>query len=99
MRVSVVYALPDKQVLVELEVAPDTTVEAAVAKSGLSRQFPDIAARPLACAIYGRAVPITSVVASGDRIEILRPLLIDPKESRRQAAARSRTAAGSRKKR
>lgn len=97
VRVSVVYALPDRQVVVDIEVAAGATVEAVVAQSQLAQQFPDIAARPLACAIYGRAVSNSSVVRGGDRIEILRPLLIDPKESRRQAAARNRVAARSRK--
>lgn len=90
MRVSVVYALPERQVIAELDVAEGTTVAEVVAQSGLARQFPDIDAQPLACAIYGRAVTITSTVRKGDRIEILRPLLIDPKEGRRSRAASAR---------
>ena len=56
----------------------------------LLKRFPEIATRPLACAIFGRAVALARKVRPGDRVEILRPLLIDPKEQRRQAAARGR---------
>lgn len=92
IRVSVIYARPEQQVQVQLEVAPDATVAEIVARSGLAERFPEIGTRPLACAIYGRAVALTEPVRAGDRIEILRPLLMDPKESRRQAAARARSA-------
>jgi uncharacterized protein len=87
--VAVVYARPEQQVIVELEVPAGTSVADVVARSGLLERFPEISGRPLACAIYGRPVPLASEVRASDRIEILRPLLIDPKESRRQAAGRA----------
>lgn len=90
VRVCVIYAMPERQVIVELEVPEGTSVADTVARAGLARRFPQIASRPLACAIHGRAVALTASVRGGDRIEILRPLLIDPKENRRQAAARAR---------
>jgi putative ubiquitin-RnfH superfamily antitoxin RatB of RatAB toxin-antitoxin module len=89
--VSVVYALPERQVTVELRVPPGTSVADAVASSGLTRRFAEITTRPLACAIYGRVVALTQELCAGDRVEILRPLLVDPKEQRRQAAVRART--------
>jgi putative ubiquitin-RnfH superfamily antitoxin RatB of RatAB toxin-antitoxin module len=88
MRVWVVYALPDRQAVEELELPESATVAEAVARSGLLQRFPEIGARPLACAIFGRAVADSQVLRAGDRAEILRPLLVDPKESRRRAAAR-----------
>lgn len=93
IRISVVYALADRQVSVNLVVALGTTVAAAVEHSGLVRRFPEIAALPLHYAIFSRVVNESARVAEGDRIEILRPLLIDPKENRRQAADRARKAA------
>lgn len=90
LRVRVVYALPDQQVEVTLQVNAGTTLTQAVTRSGLLQKFPDAAARPLNCAIFGRSVPLTYELRDGDRIEILRPLLIDPKQSRREAAARNR---------
>jgi putative ubiquitin-RnfH superfamily antitoxin RatB of RatAB toxin-antitoxin module len=91
MRVWVVYALPDRQALRELDLPESATVAEAVARSGLLEQFPEIGSRPLACAIFGRAVADSQVLRADDRVEILRPLQIDPKESRRRAAARGRT--------
>ena len=93
LRIRVVYALPDHQATVDLQLPPGTSLNEAVARSGLLEKFPEAAARPLSCAIFGRAVPLTYELRDGDRIEILRPLLIDPKQSRREAAQRSRAEA------
>jgi hypothetical protein len=90
LHVRVVYALPEQQLGVPLDVAPGTCAAEAIARSGLLEKFPEAASRPLACAVFGRAVPLTYELRDGDRIEILRPLLIDPKQSRREAAARNR---------
>jgi uncharacterized protein len=91
MRVWVVYALPDRQMLRELELPESATVAEAVARSGLLEQFPEIGSRPPAYAIFGRAVTDSQALRADDRVEILRPLQVDPKESRRRAAARART--------
>jgi uncharacterized protein len=90
VHISVVYALAQRQVIVELDVPQGTTVADAVARSGLVLSFPQIESKQLACAIHGRAASLTAIVRAGDRIEILRPLLIDPKEQRRQAAAQAK---------
>lgn len=90
LRIRVIYALPDHQATVDLQLPPGTSLTEAVTRSGLLQKFPEAAARPLNCAIFGRAVPLTYELHDGDRIEILRPLLIDPKQSRREAAERSR---------
>ena len=92
LRVRVIYALPEQQISVDLQVPPGTTVAEAVTRSKLLERFPEAAARPLACAVFGRAVPTTYELREGDRVEILRPLLIDPKQSRREAAERTRAA-------
>ncbi len=88
--ISVVYALPDRQALVHLSVPVGTTVADAVRLSDLSTRFPELAAAPLNCAIYGRVVPLTRIVGAGDRVEVLRPLLIDPKASRRARSAQTK---------
>jgi uncharacterized protein len=90
MRVWVVYALPDRQSVQELELPESATVAEAVARSGLLQKFPEIAERPLAYALYGRVVADSHSLRADDRVEILRPLQADPKE-RRRAAARERT--------
>ena len=84
LAVSVVFALPERQHIAKLKVPAGATVEQAVQLSG----FEELAGKPVSCAIYGRPVALTQIVEEGDRIEILRPLRIDPKENRRQAAAK-----------
>jgi putative ubiquitin-RnfH superfamily antitoxin RatB of RatAB toxin-antitoxin module len=90
MRVWVVYALPEQQTVLELELPESATVADAVARSGLLQKYPEIGERPLACAIYGSAVADSHVLRADDRVAVLRPLQVDPKESRRRAAARGR---------
>jgi uncharacterized protein len=87
--VSVVYALPDRQTVINLNVSAKSTVADVIAASGLLPRFPEIDRSPK-CAIFGRPVPLTSVVSPGDRVEILRPLVVDPKEGRRRAAAQAK---------
>ena len=89
LRVRVVYALPERQVVVELTLDDQATVNDAVTKSGLPQRFPQIVA-PVCCAVFGRVVPLSQPLRDGDRVEILRPLQVDPKEQRRQAAVRTR---------
>lgn len=93
IEVTVVYALRDVQTVVRVVVASDATVLTALDASGLLQRFSEIGSAP-ACAIYGEAAQLCRKLRNGDRVEILRPLLIDPKEGRRRAAssqARSRT--------
>lgn len=90
VRVTVVYALAEQQSIVELQLPARSTVMDAVTQSGLLSRFPELAERALSCAIFGRVVTLSVPLHDGDRVEILRPLLIDPKEGRRRAAARAR---------
>lgn len=89
--VEVVYALADKQRLVRLSVPYGTTVRQAALMSGMAAHFPglDPAASPLG--IFGKAVakPDERVLEDGERVEIYRPLIADPKEVRKQRAAKA----------
>lgn len=87
--VSVVYALPDRQTVINLRVPAKFTVADVIAASGLLPRFPEIDRAPK-CAIFGRPVALTAGVSPGDRVEILRPLVVDPKEGRRRAAAQAK---------
>jgi putative ubiquitin-RnfH superfamily antitoxin RatB of RatAB toxin-antitoxin module len=91
IRVEVVYALPDRQRLVELEVPRGCTVREAVERSGLQHEFPEIGPEDNALGIFGRRCAPDQRLRDGDRVEIYRPLKADPKEVRRQLAARGRT--------
>lgn len=86
LRIEVTYALPKRQVVLSLEVAPGTTVHEAVLRSRIDRCFPglDMAASPVG--IFGRRVKRDAIVKDGDRIEIYRPLAADPKSARRKRA-------------
>jgi len=86
--VEVACALPARQRVVRLSLATGTTAREAVRASGLGAAFPDLDLERCQLGIYGRVVPDEHVLAEGDRVEIYRPLLADPREARRRAAAR-----------
>lgn len=86
MEVEVACALPDRQRIVKLRLQTGSTVEEAIQASGLLTEFPGINLTNGAVGIFGRAVPMTQRLQSGDRVEIYRPLLSDPKQLRRQRA-------------
>jgi len=88
--VEVVYALPGDQVVVELSVAPGTTAREAIVQSGIQARFPQIDASRQKLGIFGCAVTADTVLQKGDRVELYRPLIADPKEARRRRAARKR---------
>jgi putative ubiquitin-RnfH superfamily antitoxin RatB of RatAB toxin-antitoxin module len=82
--VEVVYALPGGAQCVQVSVPPGATVRDVLQKSGL---LPRVAG---SVGIHGRVVSPDTPVAGGDRVEIYRPLAVDPKEARRRRAARRR---------
>ncbi|MEO8134323.1 MAG: RnfH family protein [Betaproteobacteria bacterium] len=90
VRVEVAYALPERQTLLALDVPAGTTVEAAVALSGIRKLHPDIDLASQRIGIFGRFVAKERAVDAGDRIEIYRPLIADPKASRHARVARKR---------
>jgi uncharacterized protein len=83
--VEVAYATPKKQLIVEVRAAAGLTAGQAIALSGIRTHFPEIADEP-AIGIFSRKVPMDQVLRAGDRVEIYRPLLADPKEARRKKA-------------
>jgi putative ubiquitin-RnfH superfamily antitoxin RatB of RatAB toxin-antitoxin module len=87
IRVEVVYALPEKQFLVELEVNDTTSAIEAIRRSGLFKLFPELEQQDLEIGIYSKTVTPDAGLKDGDRVEIYRPLTIDPKEARRLRAA------------
>ena len=95
--IEVVYALADKQKLLRLQVPAGTTLREAAERSGMAVHFPglDLATCPLG--VFGKAVskPLERVLEEGERVEIYRPLLADPKEVRKQRAAKAAQAKAS----
>lgn len=90
IRVEVVYALPDRQYLQQVVLAPGSTIEQAIRASGILHQRSDIDLAKNKVGIFSRPARLSDTVSDGDRVEIYRPLLIDPKDLRRQRAERSK---------
>ncbi|MGX9783055.1 RnfH family protein [Janthinobacterium lividum] len=84
--VQVCHALPDGTFLRSLSVPAGTTIEQAVALSGLLREIPAIDLAVNMVGIYGKKKPLDTVLREHDRVEVYRPLQADPKEARRRRA-------------
>ena len=87
--VEVAYALPEKQYLQRVTLQQGATVEEAIRASGLLELRTDIDLSKNKVSIYSRPVKLADVLQDGDRVEIYRPLIADPKELRRQRAEKS----------
>jgi putative ubiquitin-RnfH superfamily antitoxin RatB of RatAB toxin-antitoxin module len=90
LTVEVAYALPRRQLILALEVAPGATAEQAIRASGILEQFPEIDLKSSKVGIFGKPCKLTDTLHPGDRVEIYRPLIADPKEIRKQRAARGK---------
>ncbi len=90
IHVEVAYALPDKQRIVALELPAGSSVRDAAMQSGLDKQFVELDLRNVDLGVFGKGVskPDEQVLKNGDRVEIYRPLIADPKEVRKQRAAK-----------
>ena len=88
--VEVAYAAPTRQRIVALTVPNGCTVLEAVKRSGLLEDFPGMVVDPDALGIFGRKTPPDHVLQAGDRVEIYRPLIADPREARRRRAEQKR---------
>jgi len=84
--IEVAYALPEEQVLMTLDVEQGTTVEEAIKLSGILERFTDIDLTKNKIGVFGKATKADQVLRDKDRVEIYRPLIADPKESRRKRA-------------
>lgn len=86
LRVEVVYALADQQTAVSLRLDPGTTVRQAIDASGLLASRPEVDIDKAGVGIWGQRVAMDRVLRDGDRVELYRPLIADPKASRRARA-------------
>ncbi len=80
--IEIAYALPDQQIIISLSVAIGCTVEAAIMQSGILERFPSINFSCNQVGIFGQVVAMSQLLNAGDRIEIYRPLTMDPKQAR-----------------
>lgn len=87
LHVEVAYAKPEAQKIIRLEVEPGTTAEQAVMQSSIQQHFHEIDVDKAKLGIFGKAVKRDHVLRAGDRVEIYRELIADPKEVRKQRAS------------
>ena len=87
IRVEVAYAKLDEQVLLELEVDAGITLKEAVEQSSILEQFPEVDLAINKVGIFGKLAKLDAKLTEGDRVEIYRPLIADPKEQRKKRAA------------
>jgi len=90
IKVEVAYALPERQAIIEVEVAAGTTALEAVEQSGVTSRFEGIDLENSRLGIFGKVASGSQVLKAGDRVEIYRPLIADPKEVRKERAARAK---------
>lgn len=97
IKVEVVYALPEQQFLKEVTVPEGSTAAQVLEMSGLIAQFPDVDFTSQGMGVFskmldgrGNPPPEDYVMREGDRLELYRPLLLDPKKARLQRAARKK---------
>ena len=85
--VEVAYAKPDEQLILKLEVVAGTTLQQAIEQSGILDRFAEIDPTRLKAGVFGKLTKLDQTLRAGDRVEIYRPLIADPKQVRKQRAA------------
>ena len=92
IQVEVAYALPEKQLIVPLSVKKGTTMYDAVVQSGIADKFAGLDVDAVPMGVFGKAErkPKERVLEEGERVELYRPLIADPKEVRKARAARAK---------
>ena len=85
--IEVCYALTHKQEVVALKTEAGCTLQQAVELSGLLAKYPEIDLKKNKFGVWNKLAKLDAVLRDGDRIEIYRPLIADPKEVRKQRAA------------
>jgi putative ubiquitin-RnfH superfamily antitoxin RatB of RatAB toxin-antitoxin module len=86
MRVTLAVALPTRQEVIDLDVAPGATVAEAIVAAHLGERFPGVDFSAMRAGVWSRAVPGSTALREGDRVELYRPLAADPKDMRRRRA-------------
>ena len=92
LTVQVCYALAGEQALLEVELPAGATLQQAIDASGILQRFPSIDLSKQKVGVFGKLKPLDAVLADHDRVEIYRPLLVDPKVSRQRRVEKTRKA-------
>ena len=87
--IEVAYAISEEQVIITIKVPTIFNVQQAIEKSGIQKKFPSIDLSKNKVGIFGKKTTLNHLLKDRDRIEIYRPLILDPKEMRRKRAAQN----------
>jgi len=85
MKIGIAYALPHRQVWIDVEIPEGATIQDAINRSGVLKQFPEINLEQQKVGIFGKVGKLDAVLSDGDRVEIYRPITCDPKTVPRKA--------------
>lgn len=97
IKIEVAYALPTKQSLLPLEVNIECNIQQAIELSNICQLYPEISLENIQVGIFSKPAKLSDGLREGDRIEIYRPLLADPKEIRKRRAAQAKARADKKK--
>jgi len=90
INIELIYPLPDEQFLMTIEVEQGITVEKAIELSGILQKYPQIDLKINKVGVFSKTVKLTETLREGDRIEIYRALIADPKEVRKKKAMQNK---------
>ncbi len=91
IKIEVAFALPDRQWLKSLTVTASKTAREIISESGLRASVPDFDFDNCLVGIWGREIEWSTLLRDGDRLEVYRPLELDPREARRRLALLGKT--------
>ncbi|MFM0644582.1 RnfH family protein [Paraburkholderia bryophila] len=92
LSIEVCYALPDEQALIAVDLPEGATLQQALDASGILQRFPRIDLTTQKVGVFGKVKALDAVLADHERVEIYRPLLVDPKLSRQRRVEKTRKA-------
>jgi putative ubiquitin-RnfH superfamily antitoxin RatB of RatAB toxin-antitoxin module len=92
LSIEVCYALANEQALIAVDLPEGATLQQAIDASGILQRYPQIDLGTQKVGVFGKLKPLDTVLADHDRVEIYRPLLVDPKLSRQRRVEKTRKA-------
>ena len=90
INIEVAFAMPTRQSLLTLKVADGATIEAAIEQSGILTMHPEIDLKENKVGVWSKNKKLHDTLREGDRIEIYRPLIADPKAVRKRRAEQAK---------
>ena len=85
MKIGIAYALPQRQAWFDVELPDGSTIQDAINRSGILKQFPEIDLEKNKVGVFGKVGKLDAALNDGDRVEIYRPITCDPKTVPRKA--------------